>query len=37
MFIRDWDKMEFNSENKAFEDACNEMILSGDIGEYLQK
>lgn len=36
MFIRDWDKKEFDSEDKAFEDAGHEMILSGDIGDYLK-
>ena len=26
MWIRDWDKMEFESEEEAFDDACNEMF-----------
>ena len=36
MFIRDWDKMEFDSEGEAFEDACNEMLTDGSIGDYLK-
>lgn len=36
MWIRDWDKMEFESEEEAFDDACDMIWLYGDIGEYLQ-
>lgn len=36
MFIRDWDKMEFETEEEAFDDACDMMWLYGDIGDYLQ-
>ena len=36
MFIRDWDKMEFGSEEEAFDDACDMMWLYGDIGDYLK-
>lgn len=37
MFIRDWDKKEFDSEDEAFQDAFNEMLFNGDIGDYLQE
>lgn len=36
MWIRDWDKMEFESEEEAFDDACDMMWLYGNIGEYFQ-
>ena len=26
MWIRDWDKKEFDTEEEAFDDACNEMF-----------
>lgn len=36
MFIRDYDEMKFETEEEAFEDACDMMWLHGDIGEYLK-
>ena len=37
MFVRDWDKKEFDCEKEAFDDAGHEMLFNGDIDEYLQK
>ena len=36
MFIRDWDKMAFDSEDEAFGNACMEMLDDGATGDYLQ-
>ena len=36
MWIRDWDKMAFDSEDEAFGNACMEMLTDGATGDYLQ-
>ena len=36
MWIRDWDKMRFDSEEEAFGNACMDMLMDGAIGDYLQ-
>lgn len=36
MFIRDWDKMAFDSEDEAFGNACMDMLADGATGDYLQ-
>ena len=36
MWIRDWDKIAFDSEDEAFGDACMEMLTDGATGDYLQ-
>lgn len=36
MWIRDWDTMEFDSKEKAFSDACMEMLTDDATGDYLQ-
>lgn len=36
MFIRDWDKMKFDSEDEAFGTACMDMLDDGATGDYLQ-
>lgn len=36
MWIRDWDAMEFDSKEEAFDDACDMMWLDGATGDYLQ-
>lgn len=36
MFIRDWDKMKFDSEEEAFGNACMDMLADGATGDYLQ-
>lgn len=36
MFIRDWDKMAFDSEDEAFGNACMEMLTDGATGDYLK-
>lgn len=34
MWIRDWDKMKFDSEEEAFGNACMDMLTDGAIGDY---
>lgn len=34
MWIRDWDKMRFDSEEEAFGNACMDMLTDGAIGDY---
>ena len=36
MFIRDWDKMAFDSEDEASGNACMDMLVDGATGDYLQ-
>ena len=36
MWVRDWDKMEFDSEDEAFGNACMDMLTDGATGDYLK-
>ena len=36
MFVRDWDSKKFDSEEEAFDDAYNEMLIDGTAGDYLR-